>query len=250
MTDYLAALNRLKEASRFIMFETPYSGYEVATNCGTLFLVELEGTPYGLTARHNLHDFCWSDLLVTDHRFGTKTAGLRAVHYLQAAIAAAVGSDLSDLAIVCFSDTVTPAFFGGSAFNISQPFLALSDAGDDLLAYGNIAETSHLDNTEIHATFAELGFRDVGPNAADVVLRDAEALWDQSHITNLAGMSGGPVFNLTKGGLTGMMVRGGVTGLNSAKMHYIDIADIVRVLHAVHDNEPMGAYIKVIERPS
>lgn len=250
MTEFLASLDRLKVASRFIMFETPYSGYEVATNCGTLFLVELEGTPYGLTARHNLHDFRWSDLLVTDHRFGIKTAGLRAVHYLEAAIGAAVGSDLSDLAIVCFSETVTPAFFGGTAFDISQPFLALSGTGDDLLAYGNIAEASHLNKNEIHATFAELGFRDVGPNAFDVVLRDAEALWDQSHIANLAGMSGGPVFNLTKGGLSGMMVRGGVTGPNTAKMYYIDIADIVRVLHAVHDNEPMGAYIKVVDRSS
>jgi hypothetical protein len=250
MTDYLPTLNRLKEASRFIMFETPFSGYEVATNCGTLFLVELEGTPYGLTARHNLHDFRWSDLLVTDHRFGTKTASLRAVHCLQAVMGAAVGSDLSDLAIVCFSEAVNPAFFGGSAFDISQPFLALSDTGDDLLAYGNIAEASHLDNNEIHATFAELGFRDVGPNADDVVLRDAEALWDQSHFKNLAGMSGGPVFNLAKGGLSGMMIRGGVTGPSTAKMYYIDIADIIRVLHAVHDNEPMGAYIKIVERSS
>ena len=186
---------------------------------------------------------------MTDHRFGTRTADLRSVHYLQAATGAAVGSDLSDLAIVCFSETVNSAFFGGSAFDISQPLLAIAETGDDLLAYGNIAEASHLDNNEIHATFAELGFRDVGPNAADVVLRDAEAFWDQLQFANLAGMSGGPVFNLTKGGLSGMMVRGGVTGPNTAKMYYIDVADIVRVLHAVHDNEPMGAYIKAIERP-
>lgn len=224
-------------------------GWEVATHGGTMFLVVYDGAPFGLTAKHNLHSFAWSDLIVTKTRLSNFTAGLSAVSYAGRGLGRADGSDLLDVAIVQFSPDVGPDYFEGCIYNIDREDVCVSRLDDDLVFYGALSEASSIGDKEIRPTFAELGFIDVGPNTHDPVLRGAKGKWLESQVNDLAGMSGGPVFNTTQNALCGMTLRGGIASAGTATAHYIDIADIARVLHSVHRGHPGGFYRKVVAHP-
>jgi hypothetical protein len=61
---------RLRDAIRWVFFETEQEGWEYAWHGGTLLVVEFRGVPYGITAKHNRHDFSWQQLCVTNQRVG------------------------------------------------------------------------------------------------------------------------------------------------------------------------------------
>ena len=230
-------LQSLKDACRWVCFETNIEGWEVATHGGTLFIVTYEGVPYGLTARHNLHSFEWGNLIVTKTRLGDRIAGLREVSYAKSILSDTDGSDLFDVAIVKFSADIDPEYFEGSIYDLDMMPVCESRVDDDLIIYGALTTPSFIGNSEIVATFAELGFVDVGPNSHDQVLREANGQWLNSKVNDLNGLSGCPVFNTTQGGLCGMMVRGGVaedTGI--ATSHFVDILYIAHVLHSAHES--------------
>jgi hypothetical protein len=239
----------LKEACRFICFETPVEGFEVATHGGTLFVVLLEGKPYGLTAKHNLHDFAWRNLIVTRTRLSTDIAGIKSVCYAGRGTEAAEGSDLLDIAVVEFQSDVTPSYFYEASFDLSQKVLCRSVPGDELLAYGTLTDFSQIENQIIAPNFAELGFTDVAPHNHDPVLRAAKGQWASTPIKRLSGLSGGPVFNATRGGLCGMTVRGGIGDDGIATLHYIDAFDIVQLLGAIHRGYGSGRYMKTVAHP-
>lgn len=241
----------LKEACRWVCFETPVEGWEVATNGGTLFIVACDGIPYGLTARHNLHTYAWGHLIVTSSRKSNRLAGIRAVSYVGKATGHAEGSDLTDLAIVQFSPDVTAEFFDGSIYDLDEGDLCVSRFDDDLTIYGALSQDSRIGDKVVSATFAELGFRDNGPSFYDpAVLRSARGQWLESRVACLAGISGCPIFNTTQPGLCGMVLRGGIhpeTGI--ATIHYLGIDDIARILHSVHEGNPTGFYHKTVAHP-
>lgn len=239
----------LKDACRWVCFETDVEDWEVATHGGTLFVVVYMGVPYGLTAKHNQHSFAWKNLIVTKDRLSNQTAGLKAVSYAGAGLGSAAGSDLLDVAIIQFADDVTPDYFDGSAYDLDTEPVCASQSGDDLTIYGVLTAPSILEEKQIIPKFGELGFLDVGPNSHDPVLREARGQWLNSKVHDLGGLSGGPVYNATQEGLCGMILRGGIaveTGI--ATGHFIEIMDIARVLHSVHEGSRGGSYAKIVTR--
>jgi hypothetical protein len=248
VTNTLANLNALKAACRYIMFDTDYDDWAVATNGGTMFVVTYQGTPYGLTARHNKHAFEWNRLLVTNTKFGHKTAGLDCVYFTSGASGAAVGSDIADLLVIKFASHISARFFKGRVYDLGQLPISAADIDDSLIAYGTISEKSTILDKQIAPVFAELGLQDNGANKTDPVLRDAIGKWENTQFSSVAGISGGPVFNVSRGGLSGLVVRGGLQPDGRANVYYIDIQDIIRFLGKVHDGQGADSYVKYVKR--
>lgn len=240
----------LKDACRCICFFTPVEGHEVATYGGTAIVIIYDGRPYAITARHNAHDFAWVDLIITKDRNSNVNAPIRAISYVGKGLGHADGSDLLDIAIIQFDTEVTPNFFRGAAYNLDHFPVCVSKLDDDLVIYGALSDQSVIERMSIFSQFAELGFVDVGPHSHDVVLRSAKGQWLNSSVTHLAGLSGAPVYNTSQDGLCGMMVRGSLSDAGVATVHYIDIADIARVLHSVNEGQPAGYYRKVVAYPT
>lgn len=239
-------LQKMKDATRFVLFETDVPNFEVATHGGSLFVVIHEGRPYGVTAKHNLHDFQWNQLIITDKRFGLKVAGLSAVRYAGNPVDFARDSDVLDVAIIEFSDDIDENFFEGTAYDISLQSIVMSAVGDALVAYGAISELSKLDDSTITPQFAELELCDVGSHTHDPVLRTATAKWKNLSFSSIAGLSGGPVFNINKSGLCGMTVRGTIREDGTSTIHYVDISDIYRMITAISDGSNCAAYVKSV----
>lgn len=222
----------------------------MATYGGTAIVIVYDGRPYAITARHNAHDFAWADLIITKDRTSNVNAPIRAISYAGKGLGHAEGSDLLDIAFIQFDAGVTPDFFEGAVYDLDQVPVCVSQADDDLVIYGALSDQSEIDGMNIFSQFAELGFVDVGPHSHDVVLRSAKGRWLNSRVTHLAGLSGAPVYNTSQDGLCGMMVRGSLSEAGVATVHYIEIADIARVLHSVNEGQPAGYYRKVVAYPT
>lgn len=240
----------LKDACRWICFFTPVKGHEVATYGGTAIVIIYDGKPYAITARHNAHSFNWGDVIITKDRTSNKNASIRAISYPGRGLGHAEGSDLTDIVFIQFDAEVTVEFFEGAVYDLDRMPVCVSRPDDDLVVYGALSDQSAIDGMNIFTQFAELGFVDIGPHSHDVVLRSAKGQWLNSRVTHLAGLSGAPVYNISQDGLCGMMVRGSLSKGGVATVHYIDIADIARVLNSVNEGQMAGFYRKTVAHPT
>lgn len=240
------SLQAIKDATRFVLFETDVPDFEIATHGGSMFVVKYKSVPYAITAKHNLHDFSWVQLIVTNTRSGMMTAGPSAIYYASEPTGAAEGSDILDIAVIEFADDVTPDFFKQTAYDLSPSSLAMSEPGDALIVYGALTEKSELVDRQIIPQFAELQFSDTGPAATDPVLRSAIAKWVGLDFRSIAGVSGAPVFNVTKDGVCGMTVRGTLRDDGTSIIYYIDMPDIFRLLDNIAAGVKADSYVKIV----
>ena len=244
MSDLLTVL---KAASRMPFFETGYDGWDYATPGGTVFLVEVEGKPYAITASHVSRDFTWKNLCLTDAKHGREIAGLNAVHYASDLIGDAEGTDFGDITVIEFSDDVTTDFFA-QLYPLNATTTGQAETGNALIAYGCPKQMSQIDERTIKPVFAALGFEDTGPHAHDAFLRTAEARWADPVLTSLAGMSGGPIFNNTKDVLSGVMIRDGISSQH-ASAKFIDIEDVMQLIGAIRSGKSGMTYRKTVKHP-
>jgi hypothetical protein len=235
----------IRESARLVLFETGYPEYPVSTHGGTLFLVSHGGRTYGVTAKHNLQDFEWRQLQVTSRRNSTLSCDIAAAYFASEPEGAAVGSDILDIAVVEFPEDITDAFFEHTAYDLSK-VVAGTFKGDSLIVYGAPAEKTLIKNAHIKTGFAKLEFVDNGRWTDDPALRSAIAQWIKPEFAELNGCSGAPVYNVTRGGLAGMMVRGNLNSDGSVKGHYIDAADIARVVDSVSRGVKYDRYEKQV----
>jgi hypothetical protein len=74
-------------------------------------------------------------------------------------------------------------------------------------------------------------------------MRRGFAQFLQPEFTEITGVSGSPVFNLTANRLCGMVLRGGMNG-NFCNVYFMDAADIMRFLEAVSSKAGSVYYSK------
>ncbi|CAN5117704.1 hypothetical protein BH10PLA2_BH10PLA2_00070 [soil metagenome] len=230
------------------MFETDVTDFEIATYGGSLFVVSFEGRPYVITAKHNLHDFNWRQLVILDSRFGRNVAGLDGAFFITSPENDAEGSDVADIVIITLAESVDLSFFRPAPFDLSLGSAAVAWPGDELAIYAALSQVSYISDKQISAQFAELGFQDTGPHSHDPVLRSAIAKWEGTEFSAVEGMSGAPVYNMTRDGISGMVVRGVMHDDGMAHAHYIDIQDIFRLIVRVHHGVEYDRYIKLVPR--
>ncbi|HEY1224463.1 MAG TPA: hypothetical protein VGE54_04475 [Brevundimonas sp.] len=241
-------LKLLKAATRMAFFDTGFDGWDYATSGGTIFLVSLNGKPYGITATHVRQTFEWRQLCVTDEKDGRQIAGLKFVSRATNLTGDAEGTDIGDISIIEFSDDIGTEFFNGGIFSLDQVTTGGSETGDALIAYGLPKEHTTIGDGKINPTYAELGFEDSGAHDHDPFLRRLIGQWHKPVVTALTGMSGCGVFNTTKDVLTGVLLRGGVSD-GVATGLFIDIEDVTRILNAIHTGTMTTNYRKIVRKP-
>lgn len=239
--------DRLVRSTRMVLFETIYEEWKYASHGGTVFVVALAGKPYGITNRHVVGDFAWDDLCVPNRRTDADAfAAPKAICYPSDLKKGAEGTDLGDIAVIEFRDDVELGFFGEDFFPLEASIVP-AHTGDDLIVYGALKEKSTIADRKIMPTFASLGFQDDGPHSHDPFLRNCSAYWASPEFTSISGLSGSPVFNETRNGLTGLMIRGGLSGNNATGL-YLDFEDVFRVLQNVHEGVSHDDYFKPIRQ--
>jgi hypothetical protein len=152
---------------RFPFFHTGHDEWQYATNGGTLFVVQYRGKPYGLTCRHILQTFDWSQLVVTAERFGGGAAGLGHVAYASNPVGHAVDTDVLDLAVIQFGEDVDCAFFKDAPYLIDERTITTSRVGDALHVSGVLKAPTEITETVIAPKFCLLEMVDDTPASHD-----------------------------------------------------------------------------------
>ncbi|WP_420966827.1 hypothetical protein [Bradyrhizobium sp. B120] len=232
----------LANALRAVFFQTNNTEYPHATHGGTLFIVTYRGRPYGVTCEHVFGDFDPNMLHVSaraELKPGQLSARLKNLGFASNLGGAAVGSDLGDLCIIEFADDLAPDFFGDTAYPIEDRTVGSSEAEHDLFAIGILKEKSLLLPNGNFAVCV-LPLRDRG-RTSDLLLRQASARYSETEYKTITGMSGAPVFDLTKQVLCGMVIRGSYRdGL--CEVRYLDVRHIVSLIHSIHTRTPRDFY--------
>jgi hypothetical protein len=237
-----------RASTRFPFFHTGHNEWQYATNGGTLFVVQYRGKPYGLTCRHILQTFDWSQLVVTAERFGGGAAGLGHVAYASNPVGHAVDTDVLDLAVIQFSEDVDCAFFKDAPYLIDERTITTSRVDDALHVSGVLKAPTEITETVIAPKFCLLEMVDDTPASHDPTLRRGFGMFEKPEFESVVGLSGSPVFNVTRSALCGMVVRGSMTG-DSCRLWYVDMFDVCQLLGAVHEGTSAAFYMKTVAAP-
>lgn len=228
---------------RFPIFETGYAEWPYATNGGTLFLVTFRGRVFGLTCRHVLDGFEWPRLRVTEAKFGKMFAPIEGLFYPSAPKGEAVDTDILDIAVVEFAPEVTPTFFPDPPYVLDARTCGTANIGDVLYVNGALKEKSDLSEMPITPVFCLLELADMGAASADPSLRKAHAGFANPQFTEITGLSGSPVFDMTSNKLVGMAVRG-ILAAKTCTLWYIDMFDILTLVTATAEGREATNYTK------
>lgn len=242
-----------RDAVRFVFFETGLDYWQYATHGGTMFVVCFETSYYAITCRHVVKEpgFRWSQLVVTNSKAGNQIAGIKSVYYPSDPKDAAIGTDILDVAVVQFNEENGSAFFKDCAYILDERTIATSKPGDVLHVAGALKTPSEITETGIAPIYCLLELSDVTSTGHDPTLRTAFGKYAMPEFSDVVGLSGSPVFNVTSGALCGMVARGGMNG-DECTLHYIDIFDIMQLLRAIGCGKSQTYYRKTIvrERPA
>ena len=233
-----------RTATRFVFFDTGIAEWQWATDGGTLFVVGFRGKPYAITCRHVFKSFDWGQLIVTTEQFGGVEASIRYIAYPSNPTGAAVETDLMDVAVIQFDDGVDLGSFK-TAYLIDDNTVASSGVGDVLHVHGALKTPSEITESTIAPRFGLLELVDSTPSSNDVTLRRGFGLFDGPKFQDVLGLSGSPVFNVTRSALCGMVVRGAMAD-DACTLWYIDIFDIFRLLDSVPDKRDSTSYLKTL----
>lgn len=196
-----------------------------------MFIINFRGRYYGLTAKHVFKDFEISQLVVARDKMPQK--GTPPAPIEQVALMAEDG-DISDLAVILFTEDIDPNFFHGTAYVIDEKTVGSSDTAHKLKVYGYLKDKTNIDydSKSVTAGYCDLEFRAVGETSSDHFIRSAMATYSGHDFTTLTGISGAPVFDETVNRLCGMVVRGALNN-GAATIWYIDIFHINKALEAI-----------------
>ena len=235
----------IRSCVRFVMFETVVEGWEYATHGGTLFLVCFRNRVFGITCKHVLGDFEWSQLCVTDRKHGDRIAGLKAVFSGSGATGDAVDTDILDIAVIEFSSDVSADFFTDDPYLIDPETYSTAHNQDRVLVYGALKDHSEIGDSTIAPKFGLFRLLDNGPSETDCTLRKASDRFETLECQSVTGLSGSPVYSENQNALAGVVVRGGIGEKNRVSVWYVDIIDVVKMLEAILDGTMKASYRKL-----
>ncbi|MCG8041307.1 MAG: hypothetical protein JAZ15_11835 [Candidatus Thiodiazotropha endolucinida] len=130
---------------------------------------------------------------------------------------------------------------------IDDNTIATSNVDDRLLIEGSLKAMSSIGEKIITPQFCSLQLNDVDADTSDPILRKAFGVFPfETEFDEITGISGSPVFNLTKNALCGMAIRGGMNDSKHCTVWYIDMFDIMKVLQDVHEGRSETFYEKTI----
>lgn len=229
------------------MFETGFDEWPYATHGGTVFVIAFGESlkPFAITCGHVVGDFDAKKLVVTDRKTGNQFATIKSLYKASALIENAEGTESLDIIAYDFDDRVNLEYFGNDIYRTDMKTLASSREGDELFVHGNNKEDTVIDEKGITAAYADIFLVDSGSVEHDITQRRAQGKITNDNFSNLSGLSGAPVFNITRNAITGIVVRGGIHN-KIARVRYVDILDIYFRIKAIHEKMEAYKYMKRI----
>lgn len=235
----------VESAVRPILFYTGIDEFQYATHGGTAFIVSYKGRPYAVTCRHVFGDFKEDQLTIfgaQSPKTRDKSAKIKTVCYPSSPQAAAAETDVIDLCLIEFHDDVSTGFFNETAYSLSEETICSSVTGDRLLIFGVLKDKTWIEPPDINVGHCRLELSDDGA-ASDPFLRKGAAIYAGQPFSTVTGISGSPVFNHTRNGLCGMVLRGGLSA-GRLSVLYAEAFDILRFVEAVSEGKPDTFYVK------
>lgn len=153
----------IRNSVRPVFFETRYPEYPYATHGGTLFLINYRGRVYALTCRHVFGDFAAERLFVVakqNAKVGCPRAIVKTICYPSSPYDKAVGTDITDLCLLEFTNDIGAEFFEGSCYVIDENTVATSKPGDALVVHGVLKDNINLSTPEMSVGYCRLEFID------------------------------------------------------------------------------------------
>lgn len=237
-----------RDAARLVFFASDIPEFPFWTPGGTAFVVNFESRPYLVTCAHVINQAPSGDEpVITNVKFGNEPVRAKAIHRVHDLDGGVLDADMADVVVLSFDMAVSVGAFVDSAYVINADTVGTSERGDALLAHGTLKQRTYIDSTEIVPSYATLEFEDVGATSEDPFIREATATYEDADFTSLSGLSGSPTFNSTRNYLCGMVVRGGMSA-GLARIRYIDMFDIMKLLESVHADNPRITYNKNVKR--
>jgi hypothetical protein len=236
------------EAVRPIFFQTDHEEFVYVSHGGTMFLVSYRGRAFGITCRHVFGDFEPSKLFVTqekDAKKGSKPARVSAVAYPNSPRGGAQGTDVEDFCVIEFSDS--PDFFTG-CYVIDEGTVGTSKIGHSLRVAGVLKEKSTWLPPDIRIGYCSLDLRDAG-QFADAILRHAVGRFTQPQFSEIKGVSGSPIYDLTAHRLCGIVARGGMRVgelFADCDVYFWDFFDVAQFLDVVSRKAESTYYLKTV----
>jgi hypothetical protein len=132
-------------------------------------------------------------------------------------------------------------FFNPDPYVIDPGTAGSAANNDEVRIYGCLKGPTVIDEHTISGKYLELDLVDRGRANSDPILRRAEGPIRNAEIASLTGMSGSPVFNVTRKRLCGVVVRAGIRG-GTAQVWYVDFGDILHRMSAIAEGRSSYAY--------
>ena len=123
--------------------------------------------------------------------------------------------------------------------------IATSRPGDVLHVAGTLKSPSVITEDKIAPIYCLLELSDNTSASNDPTLRSAFGKYENPEFSDVVGLSGSPVFNVTREALCGMVVRGGISN-DQFTLRYVDIFDIMQLLGAIQKELSETHYKKTI----
>jgi hypothetical protein len=236
---------------RPVLFDTGFEDWRYATHGGTAFVVTLRERPYALTCRHVFRDFEENQVVIFGRKHaqkGDKPARFQGIYYPSLPRASAIDTDVLDLCLIEFHESVSNGFFHESAFAFAKQSVCSSAPGDKLVLCGALKEKTFIDPPNITIGYCRLELTDVR-QTSDPILREAAAQYTTSEFSDALGLSGAPLFNLTRNGLRGMAIRGGFRDEGRLALFYVEGFDLLRFAEAASEGRASNFYLKPRHTP-
>ena len=145
-----------------------------------------------------------------------------------------------------FAKEIGPDFFGGSPYILDCNTVTTSKIGNSLIIHGVLKEPTDLSSRPAAIGFCALEFTDAGAVPSHQLFRKAVSKFSNTLFNELSGISGSPVFDLTKGSLCGMVMRGGMNSSHECTIRYADVFDLMKFLDGVLSGGAVVDYKKPI----
>ena len=151
-------------------------------------------------------------------------------------------TDVTDFCLIQFGSNVSTDFFHGSAYPLAEGTICSSVEGEPLMIAGVLKEKSRIDCHDISPVYCRLELSDAGPTS-DPFLRNGAAQVADPEFSSVTGISGSPVFNLSRNRLCGVVFRGGLAQ-RRLNVLYAEASDLLHFVEAGSEGKPDTFYVK------
>ena len=240
-------------ATRFVQFSTEYDDWPVATHGGTAFIVEYKSRWFAVLARHvfgkrNAERFYFKDLLMFTKNSGESCIPLKVVRGVGVQpLPGRTKEDLGNIGDMAVVEVETRPDEITDRYIMDANTICDTKPGNSLKIFGFLKSGSQIevDGDDV-TTFSQpcrLGLECVPTSSSAEELYSAKGDYNPSSPPDLAGISGGPVYNVSQSALCGIVLRAGINlSTKQVTAHFIGVDHVTHLLDAIISEKNVAKY--------